>query len=52
MISEETLQELAVSYIREKYAKANPALLEILIEEYKIIFMQGLNYCSNIYTKD
>lgn len=52
MISEEELQQLASEYINKKYQNANPALIDILMEEYKIIFMQGLNYCSDIYTKD
>ena len=52
MISEQELQQLASNYVNEKYANANPVIVELLIEEYKIIFMQGLNYCSNIHTKD
>lgn len=52
MISEQELQQLANEYVNEKYANANPVIVELLIEEYKIIFMQGLNYCSDIYTKD
>ena len=52
MISEQELQQLANEYIKQKYSNANPVIVELLIEEYKIIFMQGLNYCSDIYTKD
>lgn len=52
MISEEELQQLANDYIAKTYENANPALIEILIKEFKVIFMQGLNYCSDIYTKD
>lgn len=52
MISEEILNELAILYIETKFNNANPALKEILNEEFKIIFMQGLNYCSDIYTKE
>jgi hypothetical protein len=52
MISEQELQQLASEYVNKKYANANPVIVELLIEEYKIIFMQGLNYCSDIYTKD
>jgi hypothetical protein len=52
MISEQELQQLASDYVNEKYANANPVIVELLIEEYKIIFMQGLNYCSDIHTED
>ena len=52
MISEQELQQLASNYVNEKYANANPVIVELLIEEYKIIFMQGLNYCSDIHTED
>jgi len=47
MITEEQIEQLAKEYVKERYDNANPALKEILLQEYKVIYARAFVDCLN-----
>jgi hypothetical protein len=47
MITEQEIEQLAKEYVKEKYNNANPALKEILLEDFKLIYARAFLDCLN-----
>jgi hypothetical protein len=47
MITEQEIEQLAKEYVKERYSNANPALKEILLEDFKLIYARAFLDCLN-----
>jgi hypothetical protein len=47
MITEQEIEQLAKEYVKERYNNANPALKEILLEDFKLIYARAFLDCLN-----
>jgi hypothetical protein len=47
MITEQEIEQLAKEYVKERYENANPALKEILLEDFKLIYARAFLDCLN-----